>query len=409
MAIFALQNEWFMSYQQPKIALVHDDFMQAGGAESLFATIAKLFPKAPIYTSLVDWNKIPQSINIERIKTSYMQKIPFAKIFYKALLPLYPLAFESFDFKNYDVVLTSTTRFANSIITRPQTIHICYINSTPRFLWDENVKGEYIPRYLSPFASPLISHLKRWDKAASSRPDFYIANSQNVAAKVKKYYNRDSEVIYPFADIDFFDIAKVSNWKLKSQKYFLVVSRLVKWKKIEIAILACQSLGVNLKVVGTGADEKRLKKFAHKYSSSESEGRVEKLKKGSSRQARTINSSVEFLGKVTREELRELYQNAEAVIVTQQEDFGIAAVESQACGTPVLAYDAGGQQEIVVNGKTGLLYKNQTKESLKDAINAFHAVKWEKSACRRNSLKFSQASFVKKIKSIVNEYGRKTP
>lgn len=366
-----------------KIALVHDDFVQAGGAESLFATIASLYPQAPIYTSLVDWEKIPQSINKERIKTSFIQKIPFAKKLYKAFLPLYPFAFESFDFKNFDVVLSSTTRFANSIITRPETVHICYINSTPRFLWDENVKGEYIPRYLSFLASPLISHLKRWDKAASSRADFYIANSQNVAAKVKKYYNRQSQVVYPFADIDFFALAKISNWKLKSQKYFLVVSRLVKWKKIEIAIQACQSLGVNLKIVGTGPDGKRLKKMA--------------------------GETVEFVGKVTKEQLRDFYQNAQALIVTQQEDFGIAAVESQACGTPVVAYDAGGQQEIVVNGKTGLLYKNQTKESLKDAIGAFHAVKWQKQSCRRNSLKFSQAIFVKKIKDAVNEYGRKSP
>lgn len=366
-----------------KLSLVHDDFMQSGGAESLFATIASLYPKAPIYTSLVDWKKLPQSINRNRVRPSFIQKLAIAKKWYKAFLPLYPLAFERFDFDDYDLVISSTTRFAKSAITKPGTIHICYINSTPRFLWDENVKKEYLPSILRFLFSLVLKWLKRWDKAASARADFYIANSKNVKDRVKKYYNRESDVIYPFADINFFKPAAVHNWQLKSRNYFLVVSRLVKWKKIEIAIHACSDLGKNLIIVGDGPDAGRLKSLASRH------------------QIPDTTYQIQFLGKVTREELRDLYRNSEALIVTQEEDFGIASVEAQACGTPVIAYDSGGQQEIIESNKTGILFKNQTAEDLKDAILAFLKVKWGVQACRKNSLKFSQANFEKNIKKFV--------
>lgn len=363
-----------------KICLVHDDFCQAGGAESLFATIAALYPNAPVYTSLVDWNKVPSSINRDRVKTSFIQKLKIAQKWYKLFLPLYPLAFESFDFSKYDVVLSSTTRFAKSIITKPQTIHICYINSVPRFLWDKNAKKDYLPKTLRFILNPVFSWLKRWDKVASSRPDFCIANSTNVSQKIKKYYNRESETIYPYASVDFYNVAKIHNWKLKTQNYYLIVSRLVKWKKIEIAIKACQQLGVNLKIVGTGPDEGRLKRLTNNDK----------------------RTAIEFLGKVTKEELRELYQNSQALIVTQEEDFGIASVETQACGKPVIAYDAGGQQEIIKNGETGIVFQGQTEKDLKDAILAASKVKWSQLACRKNSLRFSRAQFEKNIKNFVS-------
>ena len=367
-----------------KIALVHDDFTQAGGAESLFATIAALFPKAPIYTSLVDCNKVPKTIKRDRIRTSFIQKIPFSKKLYKVLLPLYPFAFETFDFSGFDVVLSSTTRFAKAIITKPQTMHICYINSAPRFLWDENVKKQYIPKTLKIIALPILSWLKRWDKVASSRVDLYVSNSNNVKGRVKKYYNRESEVIWPFADINFFDIPQVHNWSLKSKDYYLVVSRLVKWKKIGIAIVAAKLAGKKLLIVGTGPDQKRLEKVA-----------------------REKDADVEFVGKVTIEQLKDYYQNANALIVTQEEDFGIASVEAQACGIPVIAYDSGGQQEIIINGKTGLFFKNQKAKELKDAIIASSEVKWSKSACRNNSLKFAQANFEKNLTKFIEiSYGK---
>lgn len=368
-----------------KVALIHDDFVQVGGAESLFATIASLFPQAPIYTSQVDWNKLPSSISRDRIRTSFIQKIPFAQKFYKLLLPFYPLAFESFDFSEYDLVISSTTRFAKSAITKPGTVHICYINSLPRFLWSRQARKDYLPLSLAILARPILNWLQRWDKAAAARVDFYIANSGNVVSQVKTHYGVKSQIVYPFADLSFFAPAKRYNWHLKSQNYFLIVSRLVKWKKIDIAIEAAKEVGINLKIVGSGPDEARLKKLAFSVQRSAS------------------SNQIEFLGRVTRQELRDLYQNAHALVVTQEEDFGIAAVEAQACGKPVIAYSFGGQQEIIKDGKTGIFFTEQSKGPLKDAIIAASRVKWGVSACRRNALRFSKSNFIKSYKKIIND------
>ena len=377
-----------------KIALVHDDFIQSGGAESLFATISSIFPSAPVYTSIVDWNKLPKSIDRQRIKTSFIQKIPFSKKFYKAFLPLYPLAFESFDFNGFDLVISSTTRFAKAIITTPDIVHVCYINSLPRFLWNDNAKKEYIPIILRLLLRPFFSWLRRWDKASSSRADYFIANSKNISSQAKEIYKRDCGVIHPFANLNFFVPAKFHNWELKSQNYFLVVSRLVKWKKIDIAIEACLHHRKPLYIVGEGPDKKRLKNLAAK-----------------------LKARVTFLGKVNPKKLRELYQNCLALIITQEEDFGISAVEAQACGIPVIAYNGGGVVEIIssenapIRGmrdesikdrKTGILFSPQSAKALKDAMSAYSDVKWSKSACRKNSLRFSQANFESNFKKVVS-------
>lgn len=364
-----------------KIALVHDDFMQAGGAESLFATIASLFPQAPIYTSLVDWTKLPPSISRERIKTSFMQKIPFAKYLYKALLALYPLAFESFDFEGFDLVISSTTRFANSIITKPHTLHISYVNSIPRFLWDRKIQKDYLPPALRFLLSPLLAWLKRWDKITSSRVDFYIANSQNIARKIKKAYGRESTVVHPFVNTNFFTPAKIHNWGLREQNYYLVVTRLVKWKKIDIAIKATQDLDLNLKIVGTGPDEARLKRIAG-------------------------SKKIEFLGKTTVEQLRDLYRNCLALVVTQEEDFGIAAVEVQSCGRPAIILSSSGAKESILAEKTGVVFGKQTAESLKDAIIRTSGLKWNVSEIRRNALRYSKTVFVKSLTNVINSYVR---
>lgn len=371
-----------------KIALLHDDFTQLGGAESLFATIASIYPDAPIYTSIVDWSKLPSSINKDRIKISFLQKFPFARKWYKLLLPFYPFAFESFNFDDFDVVISSTTRFAKAIITKPDTIHICYINSTPRFLYSQKSQADYLAQPIRLLVKPLLAWLARWDPVAATRVDHYIANSNYVASQVKKIYKRQAEIVYPFVDLAFFKPAKVHNWQLKSRDYFLVVSRLVKWKKIDIAIKACSNLDRNLIIVGVGPDKARLQKIAVN--------------------CRLSTVDCQFLGRVTREKLRVLYQNARALIVTQQEDFGIAAVEAGACGTPVLAYKSGGAAEAVINHQTGLLFESQTATSLKDEIIASSRVKWSISACRKNALKFSQAQFLESLKREVAKYGSKS-
>ncbi len=366
-----------------KVCLVHDDLVQEGGAERLFAEIAKIYPDAPIYTSLFDWSRIPKSIDPKRIKTSFIQKIPLANHLYKILLPLYPFAFESFDFSDFDLIISSTTRFAKSIITKPNTVHISYVNSVPRFLFNQNQADQYLPRLLRFILKPYFNWLKRWDKVASSRPDFYIANSQNVALLIMKVYELESTVIYPFADTDFFRKKRERLRELKSDSYYLVVSRLVKWKKIDIAIQAACELGVDLKIVGTGPDEERLKEILHSVQNDN-------------------QGSVEFLGSVSKEELRGLYQNAKTLIVTQEEDFGIAAAEAQSCGTAVIAYAKGGATEIIINNKTGLTFENQTANSLKDAIKRAAIVKYDHTVCRKNALRFTKVNFTKELTNFVN-------
>ena len=368
-----------------KLALVHDDFVQEGGAENLFATISSIWPKAPVYTSFVDWDKLPESLSRDRIRTSFIQKIPFSAKFYKLLLPLYPLAFESFNFDDFDIVISSTTRFAKSAITKPQTVHICYANNIPRFLWDLEVRKNYLPQFVISILNPYFSWLKRWDKTASSRVDFYIANSQNVQRRIYDNYSVSSRIIYPCADLNFYTIAKVHNWELKSKNYFLIATRLVRWKKIEIAVETIAELGSHLIIAGDGPDKTRLRQIA-------------KRKK----------ANVKFEGRVAKERLKVLYQNAKALLVTQEEDFGISIVEAQASGIPVIAYKKGGQAEIVIGKITGLFFEEQTIESLKDAIEYSSRIKWSETACRKNALRFSKESFARDLKAYIEEHAKKT-
>ena len=366
-----------------KIALVHDDFVQEGGAEKLFAQIARIYPDAPICTSLVNWDKIPASIDPKRIKTSFIQKIPYAQKFYKALLPFYPLAFESFNFNEFDLVISSTTRFAKAIITQPQTKHICYINSVPRFLYNQDQADQYLLKPLRLTLKPYFGWLKKWDHVASLRAYLYIANSKHVQKQIRLQYNRESIVVYPAVDTEFFRPAS-QTIKQSNKDYYLVVSRLNKWKRIDIVIKACQDLNQQLIIVGTGPDEVRLKKLAGK------------------------TGNINFLENASKEQLQGLYQNAKALIVTQEEDFGIAMAEAQACGVPVLAFANGGATEIIIDGETGLFFKQQTANSLKDAILRQSKLKWDIGVCRENSLRFSKATFINSFKKSIGDYVNKT-
>ena len=382
MSSFLKEN---MLLSQPKVALVHDDFVQDGGAESLFATIASVWPEAPIYTSLVDWSKLPAPITRNRIRPSFIQEIPFAGKFYKLLLPLYPLAFESFNFDDFDLVISSATRFAKSIITKSQAVHICYANNIPRFLWDLEVQKKYMPRLIIKILKPYFLWLKRWDRTASKRVDFYVANSQNVQRRIYDNYGVSAQIIYPCTDLNFYTVPKVHNWQLKSKNYFLIVTRLVRWKKVELAIDASKNSASHLIIVGDGSDKKRLERIAKK-----------------------TGASVQFEGRVAKERLKVLYQNAKALIVTEEEDFGISIVEAQACGIPVIAYARGGQEEIIIEKKTGLFFEKQSVQSLRDAIRYFSGLKWSKAVCRKNALRFSKDNFISNLKLYVNKHAAKT-
>lgn len=378
-----------------RIALIHDDFMQSGGAESLFATIAAMYPNAPIISSLVNWDKLPTSISGSRVRPSFMQKIPLSKNFFKAVLPFYPIAFESFNFDEFDLVISSTTRFAKAIITKPKTVHICYVNSLPRFLWNQDRLKKYLPLWLKIITTPLMNWLRRWDIASSARVDYFIANSKNVQKKIKHVYNRDSKVVYPAVDTSFFVPKTPNNLIAQPPNYYLIVSRLVQWKKIDVAIEACQQSGVKLIIVGEGPDKGRLKQILNQ---------VQNDKMRSSPKGQTLKGRIEFSDNTNREELRSLYQNAKALIVTQDEDFGIASVEAQACGTPVIGFKKGGTAEIVVDKKTGVLFAEQSVLSLKDAILTSSRLKYEKAVIRKNALRFTKKIFEEKLKQTIENY-----
>lgn len=349
--------------------------------------IAEIFPEATIFTSLFDPKILKFAPNLEKyqIKTTFLQKFPLKRLVRRLLLPLYPIAFETFNFDGFDLVISSSARFAHGVITKPNQLHIAYVNSPPRFLWETKnyLEGERLKILIKVLAKPLLGYLRNWDRVASSRPDVILANSENVAGKIKEIYGRESEVLYPFVDLERFlplatghSIKNYSNGeKRTANSYFLVVSRLLSWKKIDIAIEVCKRLNLGLKVVGDGPDKKRLRKMA--------------------------SENIQFLPNIDDEKLRELYQNCKAVILTQEEDFGLVALEAQALGKPLIAYGFGGSLETIIDGETGIFYQEQKVESLVKAIEKFAKINFEASNCLANAGRFSKANFQNRFRGII--------
>ncbi|MBM4402706.1 MAG: glycosyltransferase [Candidatus Cloacimonetes bacterium] len=381
------------------IAIVHDDFMQWGGAERLVLAMAEIWPDAPIYTAIYDESVLPKSFPKSRLVPSFLQGLPLSKTFYRQLFFLHPLAFESFNFNEFDVVLSSTTRFAKSVITQPQTLHICYCNTPPRFLWmtKNYLQTKNFNPLLWPFYRlillPLLSYLRLHDQTAAQRVDFFIANSRNVAARIKKYYNREPTVIYPFVELARFahirmdtnenspSVSKPIRTKnsdysnLDKLGYFLVVSRLGGHKRVDLAIEAFNKLGWQLKIVGTGPEEKKYKKMA--------------------------KANIEFLGQISDEKVVYYYQNCTAFIYPQEEDFGITALEAMAAGKPVIAFKGGGALETVVPGTTGEFFYPQSTDALISVLKNFNPMKYDSTACHTQAEKFSRERFAKELKVFI--------
>lgn len=364
-----------------KIALVHDDLIQYGGAEKLLLAMHEIWPNAPIYTSIYNrqLEKIDKRFAKCEIRTSWMQRLPFKNSLRRVYFPLYPAALESIDFSEFNVVLSSSTRFAHGVITKPQTLHVCYSNSPTRFLWETEKYLEYEsfgnPKKL--ILLPILSFLRIWDQQSARRPDFWIANSKNVAEKLQKYHRVEAEVIYPFVDLGKFRIKNNKRLAISHEPYYLVVSRLVAWKRVDIAIEAANYLKFPLKIVGAGPAFPTLSRIA--------------------------KSNIDFLGEVGEEELISLYQNCRVLILPQGEDFGITAIEAQACGKPVIALKSGGVLETVLPGKTGIFFEEQKAESLIQAIKKFGNLTIKPEDCRKNAQKFGKSNFQKSLRKFVNE------
>lgn len=363
-----------------RVAVLHDDLVQWGGAERVFLEICNIFPEADIYTSLFnDSNNIlvKQFVG-KNIKTSFIQKIPGWKGFYKALLPLYGIAFEQFDFSEYDLVISHGTRFAKAIITKPKTVHINYCHTPPRFLW--NFSGEKNNILISPF----LKYLKVYDEICAKRVDFFWAGSKNAKERIKKVYKTDSEVLYPFVDLERFKDVKTFDGD-----YYLLIARLNYYKRVDLAIKACLESGRRLKVVGVGSELRNLYQILSEF-----------LEKRKGVKNGDVNQ-VEFLGGVSEVALINLIAGCKGLIVTAEEDFGLTPLEAQACGKGVIAFGKGGALETVVDGKTGVFFNEQNYICLKEALDRFEKLEINSEEAIKNAKRFSVENFRSRIKELL--------
>lgn len=354
-----------------KIALIHDHLAQDGGAEKVLQAFHRIWPEAPTYVVVHDPKAANEAFRGKDIRTSFLQKLPGGLKHYQWFFPLMPTAVESYDLTEYDVILSSTASFAKGVITRPDTLHICYCHTPTRYLWSDT--HEYVQELevnrLIKWSLPIfLTYVRMWDKMAADRVDQFIANSKLVQNRISKYYHRDSAIIYPPVDSGKFSIGKVGD-------YYLTGGRLVPYKRFDLVVDAFARLGRKLKVFGTGPEMKAL-------------------------QARA-SSNVEFVGRVSDAELAKLYQECQAFINPQIEDFGITMVEAMACGRPVFAYRAGGAQEIIKPGITGEFFDYQTWEDLADAVVRYDTSKYDPQAIRAHALTFATERFEQSMKDYV--------
>jgi glycosyltransferase involved in cell wall biosynthesis len=358
---------------QAKVALVHDFLLQMGGAEKVLEVLHGMFPTAPVYTSAYDPEAMPAHYQSWDIRTSFLQRMPMKSKLHRVALPLYPLAFESFDLSGYDLVLSSSSAFARGIITQPDTIHICYTHTPMRYAWSTQtyMENERVGSLSRALATPVLHYLRLWDAAAAQRPDYYVANSSVVAARIRKFYRRESVIIHPPVDTARFALTDGAD------DYYIVVSRFVPYKRLDLAIDAFTKLGRPLKVVGTGRQREALQARAGK--------------------------NIEFLGHVSDADLPRLVAHARAFIMPGEEDFGIAPVEAMACGVPVIAYAAGGALDTQCDGKTGVLFREPSVDSLCEAVKRFETLQFDPLTIRAHSRCFDQHAYVKNMYDLIDQ------
>ena len=351
-----------------RVALVHDYLNQLGGAERVFAHVASAWPDAPVYTALYDRRVASSIVAPERIRASFLADLPGANRYFRALAPLYPRAFEEFDFSGFDTIVSSTTAWAKGVIVPPGAIHVCYINTVSRFTFDAD---RYVGGFgLGALARPLIARLVEWDKRAALRPTRFVANSRNVAARVKTYYGRDADVLPCPVDVDRFTVGAGNG------DYFAIASRLLPYKRIDLAIRAAQIANVRLKIAGTGPAERALRELAR-------------------------GTTTEMLGYVGDADVNTLLGDARAAILPGEEDFGLVPIEAAATGRPTIAYRAGGALETIVDGRTGAFFDEATPQSLADAIATFDPTAYDPQHLRAHAETFAPARFIARLKEIV--------
>ncbi len=356
---------------------MHDFLTKLGGAENVLKVLSDMYPEAPIYTLLYDEKVCADMFPKAKVRTSWLQKMPaFLRKRQKYLFPLMPRAIESFDFSEFDLIISSSNAYAHGILTPSDSTHICYCHSPMRYAWDyahkytDEQKAGAVKKF---FINKLMHGVRFWDQVAADRPDKYLANSQHIRKRILKYYRQESELLYPPVEVERFKA------KGKHEDYFLIVSTLTPYKKIDLAVQLFNKTGKRLVVIGGGNQFDYLKSIA--------------------------GPTVDILGRKDDKTVKEYMENCRAYILPAEEDFGIAPVEAMACGKPVLAFGKGGALEYVIPGKTGEFFYDSTIESMEDGLGRLivNEPDYHPRTIRKHALNFCRDNFVKDFKKIVSK------
>ncbi len=360
-----------------KIAIIQEWLTSVGGSDKVVKSINEIFPEAEIFTLVADKSVCEElGIDYKRVHTSFIQKLPFGKTKYRTYLPLMPFAIEQFDLSEFDIVISSSHAVAKGVLTKNTQLHICYCHSPMRYAWDlyhEYLADAGLNNGLKGFFAKYMLHrIRLWDVLSSYRVDYFISNSNYIAKRINKVYRRDAVTIYPNVDITHFNLCE------EKENYYLASSRLVAYKKIDLIVKAFNQMpDKKLVVIGGGPDLQKIVKLA--------------------------GPNIEVLGYQPFNILKEKMQKAKSLVFAADEDFGIIPVEAQACGTPVIAFGKGGSLETVIENKTGLFFKEQTIDSIVDAVNRFEKQydQFNPLEIRKHAEKFSEDRFKKEIKDFV--------
>lgn len=359
-----------------KLAFVYDRINKLGGAEKILLALHQAYPQAPFYTAVYNPRSASWAKDL-KITASFLNNFPLAKTHHELYPWLTSLAFESFNFDQFDVVVSVTSAEAKAVITKPKTLHLCYCLTPTRYLWSHRQKYTQDP-ILGKFLHFWLVYLQRVDLINAVRPDVYVAISKTVQQRIKKYYHQDSMIIYPPVDTAKFSFQPQPKAdRPMAEAYFLLVSRLVPYKNIDIAIHAFNQLCKKLIIVGFGREDARLKQLA--------------------------GPTIKFKGQVTDQELAKLYQHCQALIMPQEEDFGIVSLEAQSAGKPVIALQSGGARETIINHQTGVFFPKPTVDSLVSAMKQFNSRSWNQAFIQARAKKFDTKIFVNNFKKLVED------
>ena len=359
-----------------RIAIVHDYLNQMGGAERVLLVLHDLFPDAPVFTTIYEPSLVDPAFKQMDVRTTFMQRLPFVHRHHQPYLPVFPFAVESIDLRGYDVVLSMSSAWSKNVLTRPEQCHINYCLTPMRFAWsfEEYASRERITDWQKRALLPVVMGLRAWDVAGANRVDYFVGISTTVNQRIRKYYRRDAALIHP--PVDVAPLAARAA-EAGDDGYFLIASRLIPYKRIDLAIQACNLLGARLKILGEGRDKARLKAMA--------------------------GPSVEFLGWVDEETKRSYLRRCRAFVFPAEEDFGIAPTEAIAAGRPVVAYAAGGALDVVEEGRTGLLFRQQTAEALAEQLGAVPRYTWDSPAMAARASRFDTGAFQERLRRFVDE------